>query len=128
MTTFQQAPITSKIIRNMDEEKLKYLFGKRVRNIRKSRKLTQEQLAELIGMDTHHLCKMENGSHFPKIKNLAKMVEVLNINIKELFTFEEHKTEDEQIKDNIIINLQKLNAKELSIVSSFIDSIIELRN
>ncbi len=111
----------------MNEEELKYLFGKRVKQIRKDRKLTQEQLAELIGMDTHHLCKMENGSHFPKVKNITKMVSALNINIKDLFTFDEYATEADILKNKIILNISGLNNKELKVVSKFLDAILELR-
>ena len=42
-------------------ESIKNLFGKRIKELRKERSLTQERLAELIGIDTRNLIKIENG-------------------------------------------------------------------
>ena len=127
MTTFKHQDIMSKIKYNMDDTELKSLFGKRVREIRKNRKLTQEQLAELIGMDTHHLCKMENGSHFPKVSNLSKLADVFGIEVKDLFSFDKSTTPANVLQNKIILNLNQLNEKELIIVDKFITSIIDLK-
>lgn len=54
----------------MDEKEFKKLFGLTIRELRKEKNLTQEQLAELVWLDTQHFCKMENGNHFPSLKNL----------------------------------------------------------
>lgn len=41
-------------------DSLKRNFGLRVRELRKSAHMTQEQLAEKLGMDTPNVCRMEN--------------------------------------------------------------------
>ena len=58
-------------------DSLKRNFGLRVRELRKSAHMTQEQLAEKLGMDTPNVCRMENGTHFPQTKNLVKLAEIL---------------------------------------------------
>lgn len=100
---------------------LKKQFGKNLKQIRRQKGLTQEQLAEFIGMDTRNLCKMENGNHFPQAKNLEKIIEVLDINIKELFDF--HEENETKLKQKIFFNIESMNIKELSILYEFIKTL-----
>lgn len=109
----------------MNEQQIKKLFGQRVREIRKSQNLTQEELAELIWMDPQHLCKMENGNHFPTLKNIIKLADVLNIDVKDLFSYDN--IEENIVLDKIKIELNKLNRKELNFLLKTILSLQELR-
>ena len=97
---------------------LKKLFGENLKQIRKRKGLTQEKLAELIGMDTRNLCKMENGNHFPQAKNLEKIIEVLDINIIELFDFQDDT--ESNLKQKIFYYVDKLNLKELKLLYDFV--------
>lgn len=54
--------------------KLTKKFGKRLNEIRKRKGFTQEQLAELVGMDTVNISKLELGEHLPKKENLEKLL------------------------------------------------------
>ena len=67
---------------------LKQKFGKRVREIRKSKGLTQEQIAELINIEPPNVSKMESGLHFPQPDKIEKLAKALDVNIQELFDFE----------------------------------------
>lgn len=44
---------------------IKSLLGKRIKEIRKKRGLTQEKLAELAGIETPSLSNIENGKNYP---------------------------------------------------------------
>ena len=80
-------------------------FGKRLKEIRKRKGLTQEQLAELVGMETVNISKLELGEHLPKKENLEKLCKALEIEPKELFDFGYMKTKNELIIDiNNIMN------------------------
>jgi len=107
----------------MKEEQLKKLFGKRVRAIRKSKNLTQEKLSEMTDMDPQHFCKMENGTHFPSPKNLVKIANALNVEIKELFTFTADKDEN---LEKIFLDIKNLSDKELEFIQSVILSMNKL--
>lgn len=78
---------------------LKEKLGKRIQEIRKSRKLTQEKLAEMIGLDIPNLSNIERGKRFVKAETLEKIVQALNVTERELFDFEHIKTKEELIKD-----------------------------
>ena len=77
-------------------------FGKRIQEIRKSKGLTQEKLAELIGLDTPNLSNIERGKRFVSSSTLEKIIDSLQIEENELFDFNHLKTKEElttSIKD-----------------------------
>lgn len=78
---------------------IKKLIGKRIQEIRKSRKLTQEQLAEIVGIETASVSNIENGKYYPTAENLDKIITVLNIKPRELFEFEQHASQDELLDE-----------------------------
>lgn len=70
-------------------------FAKNLRDISKSRKLTQEQLAELVGVDFRYISLLENAKSFPSCDLIEKLVKALNINYSELFAFDEDLSREE---------------------------------
>ena len=89
-------------------ESIKNLFGKRIKELRKERSLTQEKLAELIGIDTRNLIKIENGQTFPRVNTLDKLIEVFDITPDEILKTD-HLKDTEYLKRKII---DKLNSDE----------------
>ena len=68
----------------MDNKKL---LGKRIKEIRKSHGYTQEQLSELIGLETSSLSGIESGRFFPSLHVLDKMSSIMEIPLVEFFNF-----------------------------------------
>lgn len=89
---------------------IKKLLGKRLQEIRKSKKLTQEQVAELIDIETVSLSNIENGKYFPSAENLDKLLNVLKISPSEIFYCEYNKPSEELITEmtNAMKNDEKL--------------------
>ena len=75
------------------------LFGKRIKELRKNKKLTQEQLAEMVGLDPKQICRIETGTCFTTFETLQKICCIFDIEIFDLFYFEHKKTKDALIKD-----------------------------
>lgn len=75
------------------------LFGKRLKELRKLNKLTQEQLAELIGLDPKQICRIENGACFTTFETLQKISKIFNIEIYDLFYYEHKQTKDALVKE-----------------------------
>lgn len=78
---------------------IKKLLGKRIQEIRKSKKLTQEFIAENIGMDPASLSNIENGRYYPTAENLEKIIKILDVTPKEIFTFKHLCKKEELIKE-----------------------------
>ena len=66
-------------------------LGKRIGDLRRAKKLTQEQLAEAVGCSVEFISLVERGVNAPSVAGLEKFSEVLSVEVKELFSFEEKK-------------------------------------
>lgn len=103
---------------------MKKMFGKRLREIRLTKMLTQEAVAELIDIKPENYSRIENGLSFPKPENIVKLSEVLNVEIAELFQFT-HLNDYDKILDAIIGKLK--NDKEATVITyKFLKSIGKL--
>ena len=96
---------------------LKHLIGKRIRDLRKSRKLTQEQLAELIGIGTPNISYIENGKFSPSVETLDKLAKVLQVEPYEIYMTSPYKSK-KQIKDEMFLALEN-NEELLRLVYKF---------
>ncbi len=66
---------------------LKENFGNRLQTLRLEAKMTQEELADQVGVTIESISNIERGIFGPKFDNLEKIADALNISVKELFVF-----------------------------------------
>ncbi|MCD7879247.1 MAG: helix-turn-helix domain-containing protein [Candidatus Gastranaerophilales bacterium] len=82
------------------------LIGHRIKEIRKSKKISQEKLAEMVSMNTRSILRLENAQTIPTLDTLDKIAKALDININYFFENETIKNRKEIIKDiNSCLNL-----------------------
>jgi DNA-binding XRE family transcriptional regulator len=62
-------------------------LGKKIQQIRKSQKISQEQLAFESGLSRQYISYLESGLKSPTIDTLLSISEVLNIHVKDLLDF-----------------------------------------
>lgn len=89
---------------------LKKAFGTNVKIIRKSRKLTQEKLAELIEIDQRQMARIEAGESFVTAETIEKLSTVLNVPVKLLFDIENIETDKMTLE---VIETYNKNIKKL---------------
>lgn len=70
----------------ISEQKLMKAFGKRVATVRKSKGVTQQQLAEQIGMSVVAIAYIETGKRWARLGTLNKIAKALKVNVADLFT------------------------------------------
>jgi len=63
---------------------MKINFGTNLETIRRSRKISQEELAELIGVNRQTIYKWEADICLPNLNKIEKLLEVLNVSIEKL--------------------------------------------
>lgn len=68
---------------------LKKQFGKRVQAMRFAAKMTQENLANVVGVTVESISNIERGIHGPSFDTLEKISVALNTPVKNLFTFDQ---------------------------------------
>ena len=64
------------------------MFGKNLIQLRKMHQMTQEALAEKVGVTRQAVAKWEAGNSVPDLQTGRKLAEVLNITLDELVSFE----------------------------------------
>ncbi len=100
---------------------IKKIFGEKIKRIRKSKKLTQEQLSEMVDIDARNLSKIELGQCFVKAETLDKLVVALNITPEELFAVDHIKEPEVLISDMIrILNSMKDCPRKLEKIYRFL--------
>ncbi|MBR1425464.1 helix-turn-helix transcriptional regulator [bacterium] len=88
----------------------KELLGLKVKEFRKKRKITQEKLAEMIGVDNGYISKLEVGQNFPSIGTLEKIAGILQVELADFFQFTPTKNKD--FKSEIMSIYDKLSKEK----------------
>lgn len=68
--------------------KLKVQFGQRLQELRRAAGITQEQLADKMGVTVESVSNIERGVFGPKFENLEKIATILEAPVKALFEFD----------------------------------------
>jgi transcriptional regulator with XRE-family HTH domain len=84
-------------------------FGARVRSARRSKKLTQRQVAEGIPMSPGNLSRLENGEHGPPADEvITKLAELLDVDVAELFKLAGRDVGGASFETQVLAELQQL--------------------
>jgi transcriptional regulator with XRE-family HTH domain len=67
---------------------LRRQFGRRLRQLRKERRLTQERLAELANLSKDQISFLERGKSGTTLDTLGILAEALNVPLKDLVDFD----------------------------------------
>ena len=62
-------------------------FGKKIRQLRKAKNLSQEQLAELTGLHRNYIGMVERGERNPALVNIEIFANAFDLSLSELFDF-----------------------------------------
>ena len=78
-------------------EGIRSILAENVRNYRRSRKISQEEMAELCGLHRTYVGAIERGERNVTLSTLEVLASALNVSIPELFS---EALSDEQGKSN----------------------------
>ena len=88
-------------------------IGKFIAEKRKEKKLTQESLAEKLGVTSKTISRWENGNYMPDISLLKPLSEELDVTLNDLLSGEKVDKEQyqEKLEENIISTIDYTNKK-----------------
>ena len=90
---------------------LKRAFGLRIRSLRKSKKLSQEDLAEKAELHPTYIGGVERGERNPSFESILRIASALGVSPSQLFKFEGVKTSlnlDDEIAEELADFLKNL--------------------
>lgn len=105
----------------MGDEKLLKEIGSRVNAVRKQRRLTQEQVAEMMDVSIQMISNLEQGKKAIRPENLVKISRILQVSTDYLLTGSTHPEDGLGLSSKI----QKLPLSQQMILEQLIDSILE---
>lgn len=103
---------------------LKKLLGKRIREIRIAKKLTQEELSELTDIGASSISKIESGHFHPTDENLERIAKALNVEPYKLYMFNHQKDTKELLQD-IQAMLNKATEEEIKLAYKVLSGILD---
>lgn len=74
---------------------MKITIGSRIRQLRRERSMTQEQLADLVGVSYQAVSKWENDLTLPDILLMPRLALIFGTSIDDLYSFDKNKVTDE---------------------------------
>ena len=96
---------------------IRKIIGNNVLNARKIRNLSQEQFAEMIGIEPSALSKIENGKSYPSQQTLENIIcalkikpDVLEKAYKELLVQLEQIKQNEELFTKVYYKIQELTS------------------
>lgn len=106
---------------------LNYQFGKKLKEIRKNKNMTQQQFAELVELEPTTIGLIETGKRSISFKTLERLATKLNIPYFEFFYFGYDNNNSLLIK-SITNELNKLDNKSLKLILAIMKLITSANN
>lgn len=96
-----------------------YEIGQRIRRIRKARKLSQEELAERVGISTTHMSHIETGNTKLSLPVLVDMARALEVQTDSLL-YDEPRNSVTTAMNDIAAVLEECDAKQARAIADMV--------
>lgn len=106
----------------MREKKVAGFLGQRIRTLRKSKNLTQEQLGGKAGINYKHLGAIERGDENPSLSVLDKIADGLGVEILELFRFQHEEADPVKLRKMIADLVKDEKVDRLQLILKIINA------
>lgn len=109
-------------------------FGSNLKELRKVKKLSQEELAERVGVSRQSVSKWETGDAYPEMNNILILCKIFNCKINDLLNnnLEDFESFDEEVKMNVVKfekdkqNKMKTLTKILSLIGKIAGIVVKV--
>jgi len=96
------------------------MLGNAIKRARLDKNLTQEKLAELIGITPMHVKQLESERRNPSVDVLYKLVTTLDLSLDTLFSDNEDKKQE--IRNKILLSLGHCSVREMEVAYATIEA------
>ena len=91
-------------------------FGDNLKEIRKSKNMSQEQLAEKVNVTRQSVSKWENGEAYPEMNNILQLCKIFNCKINDLVHTD--MSDISSLDEEIVMNVVKFNDKKQKVMKN----------
>ena len=102
--------------------------GEKIKQARKAKKLTQVELAELAGVHSNHLSRLERGVFQPSVDVLRSLASALDVSVDFLLSEEEESITEVHLADRAVAErlrlIDQLEPEDKAALLRVIDSML----
>ena|SRR5947208_7164039 len=102
----------------------KRLIGGRIRELRRIRNYSQEQLAEIVGINAKYLSSIERGEENPTLDLFMRLAEGLKVELHEFFDIEQEATSPKLLRRKLKSLVDKIGDEQVVRVLRVLKSLI----
>lgn len=99
-----------------------YEIGQRIRKFRKAHQLSQEELAEQIGISTTHMSHIETGNTKLSLPVLVSLAAKLEVSTDDLL-FESAAITRSSVIDHIVNTLENCSTQQIKVLADIIQAV-----
>ncbi|MBS6603389.1 MAG: helix-turn-helix transcriptional regulator [Brachyspira sp.] len=99
----------------------KVLIGKKLKQIRISRGISQEQLSEMIYLSPRQMSIIETGNSYPSLDTFIRIAEKLEFDINEFFNVNIKRTDE--TREKVLEQIKTIDGKHLALISDLISAV-----
>jgi transcriptional regulator with XRE-family HTH domain len=96
----------------MKKDNAAVLLGRRIRSLRKSKDLTQEELGAKCDVHYKFIGAVERGEENPSLKTLEKIAEGLGVELFDLFRFKHEERDLIKIKKDLLETINQIEKED----------------
>ncbi len=98
-----------------------YEIGQRIRKYRKAHQLSQEELAEQIGISTTHMSHIETGNTKLSLPVLVSLAAALEVGADDLL-FESVATTRNSVMDDLVNTLENCSTQQIKVLKDIVQA------
>lgn len=102
-------------------------IGKAIKNARRSKGMTREQLCNIIDIDPRYLAHIENDGRCPSLGLFYRIVEYLDISVDYFFLQQNKNTECTPEQQALIYDIMQLDNETVQMFQGILNTILEYK-
>ena len=103
------------------------LIGKRLAELRKSKKITQEKLAEMTSLANNYISNIENNRSIPSLETLVKLCDALEVTPNDILLGASVNS-NQYMNDELQDKIRQCTPKEKRLIAGFISLLLTERD
>lgn len=97
-------------------------IGQAIKNARKAKGMTREQLARIVDYDPRHLQAIENEGQYPSIELFIQLITMFDVSVDEYIHTDKRVTKS-SVRRRLDASLDRLDDKELSVIEATVNGL-----
>lgn len=94
----------------------KELIGVRLKRLRHGRKLSQEALAEKVGISPKYVSSIERGKENPTLDIIIKLAHALGVEIEEIFAISHEESNPKKLRELVNRLLKEADGEKMRMI------------